>query len=132
MMKSLSRLHRPVRFESLRWVDSETMAGVRFAVRRPSLGQRIELTRRVHELTLRHEFLKAGSEAEKLEGALGELMVQQLYIEWGLKAIEGLEIDGEPATPAALIDRGPEELAVEVAFCVVRECGLTEDDRKNF
>src|SRR5690348_18041182 len=81
MMKSLSRLHRPVRFESLRWVDSETMAGVRFAVRRPSLAQRIELTRRVHELTLRHEFLKAGSEAEKLEGALGELMVQQLYIE---------------------------------------------------
>ena len=76
--------------------------------------------------------LKAGSEAEKLEGALGELMVQQLYIEWGLKTVEGLEIDGEPATPAALIARGPEELAVEVASCVVRECGLTEDDRKNF
>jgi hypothetical protein len=132
MMRSLSRLHRPVRFESSRWVDSETVAGVRFAVRKPSLGQRLELTRRVYELTLRHEFLKAGSETEKLEEALGELMVQQLYIEWGLKTIEGLEIDGEPATPAALIDSGPEELAVEIASCVVRECGLTEDERKNF
>ncbi len=132
MMRSLLRSHRPVRFESLGWVGSEMIAGVRFAVRKPSLGQRIELTRRVHELTLRHEFLKAGSEAEKLEAALEELMVQQLYIEWGLKTIEGLEIDGEPATPAALIDRGPEELAAEIASCVVHECGLTEDERKNF
>lgn len=132
MMKSISRSHRPARFDSLRWVDSETVAGVRFAVRRPSLGQRIELTRRVHEMTLRHEFLKAGAESEKLEAALGELLVQQLYIEWGLKAIEGLEIDGEAATPAALIDRGPEELAAEIASYVVHECGLTEDERKNF
>jgi len=132
MTRSLSLLRKPARFESTRWVASESVPGARFAVRKPSLGQRIELTRRIHELMLRHDYLRAGTETDKLEASLAELMVQQVYLEWGLKEIEGLEIDGERATVESLIEKGPEELAAEIAGCVLRECSLTEDERKNF
>lgn len=131
MMKSLLRSHSSVDFESERWMESQTFRGVRFAVRRPSLAQRIELTRRVRELVLANDFLASGNEAEKLEGALADLLVRRLYIEWGLAQIEGLAINGVAASVESLIASGPEQLAEEIATCVQRECGLSEEERKN-
>ena len=32
-----------------------------------------------------------------------------MYLAWGLVNIEGLTIDGEPATAERLIERGPDE-----------------------
>jgi hypothetical protein len=130
MMSFLSPSHKTVRFESVRWNASTTVAGVRFAVREPSLTNRIELTRQLHELTLRNEFLASGKEMEQLELALAELLVQKLLVEWGLAAIEGLEIDGEPATPALVIQSGPEKLVAEIAAAVKSQCGLSDDERK--
>lgn len=83
-MKFISRLHRPVNHESLLWFRSAAAAGVRYAIRRISLGQRLELTKRARELALRHEFLKAGNNSEQLEASLGDLLVGRLYLEWGL------------------------------------------------
>jgi hypothetical protein len=40
-------------------------------------------------------------------------------------------IDGEPATPALLIGKGPERLTREIAGRIRSECHLTEDERKN-
>jgi hypothetical protein len=131
MMKSLLRSHSSVDFESERWMESQMFRGVRFAVRRPSLAQRIELTRRVRELVLANDFLASGNEAEKLEGALADLLVRRLYIEWGLAQIEGLTINGVAASVESLIASGPEQLAEEIATCVQRECGLSEEERKN-
>jgi hypothetical protein len=131
MMSFLSPSHRATRFESTRWHASTTMAGVRFAVREPSLANRIELTRQLHELTLRNEFLAGGKEMEQLELALAELLVQKLLVEWGLAAIEGLEIDGELATPASVVESGPEKLVAEIATAVKSQCGLSEEERKN-
>jgi len=107
MMKSLLRSHSSVDFESERWMESQTFRGVRFAVTRTSLAQRIELTRRVRELVLANDFLASGSEAEKLEGALADLLVRRLYIEWGLAQIEGLAINGVAASVESLIASGP-------------------------
>jgi hypothetical protein len=45
------------------WLESTTAPGVRYAVRRISLGQRLELTKRARELSLRHDFLKAVSDS---------------------------------------------------------------------
>jgi len=131
MMKFISRSHRETEFGSQRWFDSESLGGVRFAVRCPSLSQRIELTRRVRDLLLNNDFLASGSEPEKLEAVLADLLVRRLYLEWGLAKIEGLRIDGEVATPATLISGGPEELAEEIARRVQFECGLSEEERKN-
>lgn len=126
---SLSRKH--TNFESVRWQTSRELPEVRFAVREPSLQNRIDLTRQLHELTLRNDFLASGKEMEQLELALAELLVQKLLVEWGLAAIEGLYIDGKAATPNQLIESGPERLVAEIATAVRERCGLSEEERKN-
>ena len=130
-MKLSSLLHRDVGYSSIVWHASETLPGVRFAVKRASLGQRIELNERVRELTLQNEFLRARDVAGQLEAALSDLLTERLYIEWGLEKIEGLSIDGQEATAATLIASGPESLANEIAGVIQAENNLADDERKN-
>jgi hypothetical protein len=131
-MKFISRLLRPSHYASLTWHDSQTTPGVRFATKRMSLGERIELSKNVRELVLRYEFLKTGEPADQLEAALADLLVKKLYIEWGVVEIEGLRIDGQPATPALLIEKGPEDLSNEVIEAIRTEIVLSDEERKNF
>lgn len=131
MMNFISRSLKAQRVESVRWIDSKEFPGVRFSVREPSLGNRIELTQKLHDLTVRNEFLAGGRELQQLELVLAELMVQKALIEWGLAAIEGLKIDGDCPTTARLIEAGPEKLVAEIAEAIRARCGLTEEERKN-
>ena len=130
-MKSLLPLVKNTNYESIVWHKSRCVERVSFAVRRPSLGQRIELTERVRELTLKHEFLAAGDLSDQLSATLSELLVRRLYLGWGLSAIRGLSIDGQPADVGSLIERGPERLADEIVTAIKAETGLSEDERKN-
>jgi hypothetical protein len=133
MMNFISRLRNSAStYESVGWHDSQTAPGVRFAVRKVSLGRRIELVRQVRELCLRHEFLRAGDTTEQSEATVGDLLVRKLYLEWGLAGLEGLSIDGQAATVDTFIQTGPEELADEVVERIRHELGLTEQERKNF
>jgi hypothetical protein len=132
MMKSTSHSLEPLEYDSVRWISSNSFSGVRYAIRRVSLGQRIELTRLVRDLMRRDEFLRAGDPADQVEAGLADLLVRKLYVEWGLRGIEGLEIDGVTATPQLLIDAGPEELSEEIAASIQGELSLTEEERKNF
>jgi hypothetical protein len=132
-MKFMSLLPKSVsRYSSLSWHDSQTVRGVRFAVRRISLAQRLELTRKTRELTLRYEFLNAGELSGQLDAALSDLLVRKLYLEWSLAEIQGLQIDDQPATLESLIEKGPEELAGEIVSVIRQEIELSEDERKNF
>ena len=118
--------------ESSVWFDAETAAGVRFRVARISVARRIELARRIREIGRTVEFLEAGQDPrEKLEAAVLAAEIDRIYLEWGLEEMQGLSIDGEAATPAALIEKGPLELAKEILARIKRECGLSEDQRKN-
>ena len=100
-----------MKYESTVTFDSKTLQGVRFTIARMSFGRRVELTRRVRELGRKVDFLEAGEDVkEKIEATLLANEVEKLYIEWGLKAIAGLEIDGVEATPESLVCDGPEEL----------------------
>lgn len=119
-------------YESTAKHESKAHAGVSFTVRRMSLGRRMELARRIREIAARMEFLAAGQEPrEKVEAALAAAELERAYIEWGLAGIQGLEIDGQAATPESLIGAGPEELCREIAAAVKAECGLDEAERKN-
>lgn len=131
-MNSSSPSHNIADYVSIAWRNSTTTPGVRFAIRRVSLASRIELTRRMRELTLRYEFLKGGDTADQLEASLSELLVQQLLIEWGLVEISGLLINSAPGTPANLLESGPEGLSEEIAVAVREELGLSDEERKNF
>jgi hypothetical protein len=113
-------------------VSSESWPGVDFVIARITFGRRLELMRRVRDLAVRLEYFDAGrDEKNRLEASLLGAQLDRLYIEWGLEEVQGLEIDGEPATPASLVDRGPEELFREALMAVKAECGLTEEQRKN-
>lgn len=113
------------------WHSSKAMPDIRFCIRRVSLANRIELTRRMRELTLRYEFLNAGDTADQLEASLSELLVQKLLVEWALVEISGLTINGEPGTAAGLVESGPEILAEEIATAVREELELSDEERKN-
>lgn len=119
-------------YSSVRVVDSAVCAGVRFQVARISFARRIELTRQVRELGRRIAFDEAGETTDgKLSGAIARAEIDRLYIQWGLAGVDGLEIDGSTATPEMLIELGPEELCREIVAEIRRECGLTEEERKN-
>jgi hypothetical protein len=124
---SVNALH-----ESFAWFDAATHAGVRYRIARMSLARRIGLARKIREAGRRLEFLEAGGDVkEKLDAAVLQGEVDRAYLEWGLEAIEGLEIDGEAATPESLIEKGPMRLAAEILGRIRSECGLSESERKN-
>ncbi len=113
-------------------VESRLAPGVSYKVARISFGRRVELTRRIRELALRKEFLEAGETADdKMQAALLASEIDRLYLLWGLKEVNGLELDGVPANPESLAADGPEELFREALAAVKQQCGLSESERKN-
>ena len=119
-------------YESTVTSESRACPGVRFTIRRMSFGRRLELARRVREAGHKLDFVRAGTTtADALEAASISGAIDRLLIEWGLASVEGLEIDGAAAMLPTVIDCGPEALAREIAEAVKRECGLSEEERKN-
>ena len=113
-------------------VQSESCPGVEFVIARITFGRRLELLKLVRDLAVRLEYFEAGREEKnRIEASLLGAQLDRLYIEWGLEEVRGLEIDGEPATTASLVDRGPEELFQEALAAVKAECALNEQERKN-
>jgi hypothetical protein len=105
---------------------------VAFAIYRISFGRRMELSRRVREISRKAEFLEAGTELhEKIEANILAQEIDAMYLEWGLVRIDGLSIDGEAATVVQLLEKGPEDLAREVVGAIKEQCGLSEAERKN-
>ena len=131
-MTSCISLSGSAAHESSAWFDAETYPGVRFRVARISVARRIELARKIREIGRKVEFLEAGQDPrEKLEAAVLTAEIDNVYLDWGLEEIQGLTIDGEAATPVVLIEKGPLDLASEILGRIKRECGLSEDQRKN-
>jgi hypothetical protein len=124
--------NEPMKYESTVLVQSQVAPEVAFKIFRMSFGRRIELTRRVRELAQRIEFLEAGVDFKgKLDAALVLGEVEKLYLQWGLKSIGGLWIDGHEATVETMVTDGPEDLCKEAVSAIKHECGLTEEERKN-
>lgn len=126
------RAGQPVNFATTEWYDSGCMPGVRYAIRKITLGQRIELARRARELARQNDYLRSGDAADQLEATMGDLLVEKLYLEWGLTEVSGLSIDGAAATVADVIERGPERLSHEIATTLRSYLVLTDEERKNF
>lgn len=131
-MKWLLRsLNRP-RYRSAVVCDSRAVPGVRFTIRRMSLGRRIELAQAIRDLAQQLEFHEAGNTArEQVEAASLSAQIDLVYLRWGVLSIAGVSIDGEEATPERLYQSGPEALLREIVDRIKNECGLSDDDRKN-
>ncbi len=119
-------------YDSVVSMASTSAPGVRFAIHRISFGRRMELSRRVREISRKAEFLEAGTELhEKIEANILALEIDAMYLQWGLAEIEGLIIDGETATATQLLEKGPEDLTREIVGAIRQQCGLSEAERKN-
>ncbi len=141
-MRFLSRLanreanglsaENPIAYESVISTDSRAIPGVRFVIHRMSFGRRMELSRRIREIGQKVDFLAAGNDVqEKFEAGILAQQIDAMYLHWGLVAVECLRIDGEAATTADLIEKGPEDLAREIVSTIKAQCGLNESERKN-
>jgi hypothetical protein len=141
MMKSLLHLDDRERtgarapqsnYESTVMVHSKAIPGVTFTISRISFGRRMELCRRVRDIGQKLEFLEAGDHFhEKVEANLLSHEIDKIYLEWGLVSVEGLLIDGEPATADLVLSTGPEVLTREIVEAIKSQCGLSEEERKN-
>ena len=121
-----------MQYESTTTISSDVIDGVRFTIARMTFGRRIELMRLVRQLAAKVEFARAGEKAEDaIAASLIGAEVDELYLRWGFKAIQGLEIDGREADVESLIASGPESLCREMIAAIKRECSLTEEERKN-
>jgi hypothetical protein len=119
-------------YESVVWIESKAASGVRFSIHRISFGRRMELSRRVRELSRKAEFLEAGTEThEKIEANILAQEIDAMYLQWGLVSIDRLIIDGEPATGERLLEKGPEDLTREIVGAIKEQCALSEPERKN-
>jgi hypothetical protein len=108
------------------------MPGVRFTVRRMSFANRVELMKSIREAARDLEYRQAGEGLEdKLAAALSSAEVDRLYLRWGLAGVHELTIDGTTADPDLLMERGPEALCREIVAEVRKECGLSDEERKN-
>ncbi len=138
MMRFLSHLdddtkkNRMVHYESTITITSGVMAGVVFTIQRISLARRMELARRVLELSRQMEFHEAGAGIEdKIQGNILNFEIDRLYLQWGLVKLNGLTIDGADATAELLAEKGPEDLLREIVNAVKQQCGLSDSERKN-
>lgn len=119
-------------YESVIMIRSKVMPVATYTINRISFGRRMELSRRAREISKKAEFLEAGSELnEKIEAGILAQEVDAMYLAWGLVNIEGLTIDGEPATAERLIERGPDDLTREIVRAIKEQCGLSDAERKN-
>ncbi len=119
-------------WQSSKVIQSEILPGVEFVIARMTFGRRVELMKRVRDLAVRLEYFEAGREEKnRMEASLLGAEIDRLYMEWGVEEVRGLELDGQPATPASLIDSGPEDLFREALAAVKAECGLSDTERKN-
>ena len=113
-------------------VSSEAMPGVELVIVRMTFGRRLELMKRVRDLAARLEYFEAGrDEKNRMEASMLGAQMDKVYLAWGLEEVRGLVLDGEQATPEALVERGPEALVHEALAAIKAECGLTETERKN-
>ena len=97
-----------------------------------SMGRRIDLTRKVKEMMSRLEFSKAGAGVQdKVDAAILAGEMDRLYWDFGLEALEGIEINGEPMTMDTQFERGPEDLSQEILQRIKSSLQLSEGEQKN-
>jgi len=121
-----------VSYASVVTARSKSLPGATFSINRISFDRRMELTRRVREISQRAEFFDAGTALkDKIEANILAQEIEAMYLRWALVGIEGLMIDGEPATIDKLLEKGPDELTKEIVCAIKAQCGLSETERKN-
>lgn len=143
MMNFASRLPNPyvttqgvkshmVTYTSTKPIQSKTLPGVTFHIRKMSLDTRLRMLESLSEVSKQLDFHQAGETLhDQLQTHTLSALTESVYIRTGLEEISGITIDGQPATTESLIRCGPERLTREIAEAIRQEAFLSEEERKN-
>ncbi|HYZ85288.1 MAG TPA: hypothetical protein VE621_12835 [Bryobacteraceae bacterium] len=119
-------------YQSSKEITSQVLPGVHFEIARMSFARRLALTAKVKDLLRRVEYLEAGEDAaQQVEASLLNQQIDELYLEWGLLRVAGLQLDGTDPDPKMVLELAPEPFTREILAEIKAECGLTETERKN-
>ena len=122
---------KAVQWDSRRNISAKSAPGVELVIARVTFGRRLELMKRVRDVSAQIEFFEAGlDEKSRMEASVLSAELDKLFVQWGLEEVRGLTIDGQKATPELLIEAGPEALFREALEAVKAECGLSEVEKK--
>lgn len=131
MTKCTWRSHNNM-YESRLRKHSLVLPGVSYEIRRISYAGRLALLREVRELVAKREYHQASDNPpDRLDAEITSREIRLSMLRWGLLSLDGLEIDGRPATVEDAINRGPEALAEEAAAAIEAQLSLSEEERKN-
>lgn len=130
---SLSRsAKQPVLYSSEIVCESVTFPAVSYVLHRMSATRRLDLVSRLGELAAQLEMLRASESLDdRVQAAALRIRIDREYLNWGLKQVRGLTIDGDLAEPETLFDRGPEALVNEIVGRIRQESELSGEERKN-
>ena len=137
----------PHKHETTRRFESELFPGVSVILRKMTEGRRIELRRLINEDNRRiRDILREQADIEKqpdesrnmarwldLQDEFNGLLIEKvnpIWIKWGVKQVEGLEVDGR-ALGAEDWENWPSALFTEVIDAVKAEAELNGIERKN-
>lgn len=131
--------------------ESKTYPGVFYTLNKMSEAKRANLRLRIAEPTMKIRNLIR--ELKKLEDLPEEMRTEDVldrmtdllekmdlvsaqdvdpqWLLWGLKKIEGLDIDDVPATPESLLEAGPPLLFDEIVEEIKKVAQLNGEDEKN-
>jgi hypothetical protein len=125
--------------------DLPDFSDVSFTVHKLTEGRRLKIrlslaepNRRLRDLMAEKEAAEGKPPAEQLAiytrvlADMQDVIDDQITPVWVrglLVSIDGLTINGEPATVEALIEEGPRDLYREIAGVIGKEVGLTEKER---
>ena len=146
-LASLESTAMPHNYDTTRRVSSETFPGVSVVLKKMTEGRRIELrklvaepNRRVREILREQGTIEVESEEKRdmpkwleLQDEFEGIMVGTVnpaWIKWGVKQIEGLEVDGRSLGVDDWMD-WPSALFNELVSEVKEEAELNGAERKN-
>lgn len=135
--------------------ESKVFPGVTYVLNKMSEARRAQLRLRISEPTSRIRNLlremanledrnPSTAENPRSEEVNNELLmlsdkmeqissdeINPQWLEWGLKSIDGIDIDGVPATLKTLLTEGPPALFQEIVNEIKRVAQLNGDEEKN-
>lgn len=131
MTNSASPSHSPELLSSCSY-QSVSHPGVTFTIRQMTLRQRINLLKELHDLYRELEFSNAGtSKTDRLNTQLNGLRIDEVFLRWGVLAIDGLIVDGKAVAASEISEAAPEDLVGEI-LSRIRECiALNSGEEKN-
>lgn len=137
-----------MKYTTTRMVESKTIESVKFYLLKMTEGRRLSLRTLISEPNRRiREIMREQADIEKLpeeqrdmakwlesQDEFDSIMLQKInpaWIRWGVKAVEGLEVDGKLLTKDDWSD-WPSIFFDEVLRAVKDEAELNGAERKNF